>query len=116
MRSGAFWLEAMATSPDDLITVAIPRSALAVTAPPPSRVDQSTVTSVVGLPRKVYLQLCRQGAWPVTKAGRLLLAKTADVEAYLDAHAKRLRPRGPASRKVEEFDELPAPKGFRHAS
>lgn len=108
------------TLDDELVTITVPRAALTVTAPPPSHVHQATVAAVVGLDRKTYLRLSRRGAWPVVIEGRKYLARTADVQAYLDDQAKKLAPRKkPAANEHQddaEFAELPAPKGFRHAS
>lgn len=102
---------------DELVTVTIPRSALVVVAPPPSHVDQNTVSSVVGLDRKAYLKHSNAGAWPVTRAGKKLLAKTADVQAWIDRQAAPLaKTRAPRLPGPAEFTELPLPKGARRAS
>ena len=103
---------------EETVTVSIPRSALIVVAPPPSHVDQTTVSAVVGLDRKAYLRHCRAGAWPVTRSGKKLIARTLDVQAFLDKHARMLaKTRPPAKLQgPAEFTEMPLPKGVRRAS
>lgn len=104
----------MTAAPDDLVTVSIPRSALTVVAPPPEFVNQNTA-DVMGLDRETYLRLCKRGAWPVTRAGRLRVARRVDVATYLEANARTLtpRPRTAACANDAPFSlDRDMPKGF----
>ena len=106
-------------APPDTVTLSVPRSTLTVVAPPPSHVHQGTVEAVVGLGAKAYLRLSRRGAWPVVTEGKQVLARVADVQAYLDAHAARVTPKKKGTATNDEqpsFDEMPLPAGVRHAS
>jgi hypothetical protein len=52
----------------------------------PTFVSQRTVLAVVGLPARDFLRGARAGAFASSKARRLILARTDDVVAYVDAH------------------------------
>ncbi len=52
----------------------------------PDFVHQKSVEAVVGLPRRDFLRLSRAKAWASTKNRRLVIARTADVIAYLETH------------------------------
>jgi hypothetical protein len=52
----------------------------------PMYVTQRTVPSVLGMPRKTYLDHCRAGTWPSLKDRRLVYSKTEDVAAFVAAH------------------------------
>jgi hypothetical protein len=91
------------TSPEspDTIMLAVPRSALTVVAPPPERVSQATSLEVFGLPPKRFAALVKNGSFPAAREGRLWVARTEDVRAYLDSKA---RLHGPV-RKASPGDE-----------
>jgi hypothetical protein len=54
----------------------------------PELVHQRNVEAVVGLPRRDYLRLARELAFPSTRERRLVVAKTKDV---LEAFERRMR-------------------------
>ena len=62
----------------------------------PDFVSQRSVESVVGLPRRDYLRLARDGAWPSTRERRLVVSRSADVAAYVETRL-RLRERSAAN-------------------
>jgi hypothetical protein len=76
---------------NETVTVEIPRSALTVVAPPPERVTQATSLEVFGLPPKTFAALCKRGAFPAAREGRLWVARCADVRSYLDSKTKSHR-------------------------
>jgi hypothetical protein len=101
-------------SPDDLVTITIPRSALTVVAPAPERVSQATSLEVFGLPPKAFVALAKRGAFAAAREGRLWVASAADVRAYLDSKARvHSRPRK-ADPEDERTDWAEA-SGFRKA-
>ena len=63
----------------------------ALDRPAPTFVHQRSVEAICGVPRRAYLDLARSGAFPATKSGRLVLARTADVVAYVEAMLPRQR-------------------------
>lgn len=73
---------------DDTVTLSVPRSALTVVAPPPERVTQATSLEVFGLPPKTFAALCKRGAFPAAKEGRLWVARCEDVRSYLDSKTR----------------------------
>jgi hypothetical protein len=66
----------------------------------PALVNQRSVETVVGLPRRVYLELARGGEFPSAKVQRLVVARTVDVLAYFEGRLSAAeaahgdRPRG----------------------
>jgi hypothetical protein len=50
----------------------------------PAFVTQRSVEQVIGLPRREYLRLAREGAWLSTHERRLVFSRTADVAAYFE--------------------------------
>ena len=54
----------------------------------PQFVHQRTVAHVAGLPGRAYLRAHRAGAFPTTVIQRLVLARTADVLAYVERQLK----------------------------
>lgn len=73
---------------EDTVSIEIPRSALTVVAPPPERVTQATSIEVFGLPPKTFAALCKRGAFPAAKEGRLWVARCEDVRGYLDGKTR----------------------------
>lgn len=71
-------------------------------ATPPIAVSQRTVFAVFGVPPRDYLAGARKGEFPSSKVGRLVIARTEDVLAWIDLH--RVTPRTP----VDESAELDA--------
>lgn len=57
----------------------------------PELVSQRTVLAVVGLPAVDYLEDARAGAFPSWKVRRLVMARTVDVVAYVQAHPAKPR-------------------------
>jgi hypothetical protein len=102
------------TTPSDADTVllSVPRSALTIVAPPPERVSQATSLDVFGLPPKRFAQLAKAGAFAAAREGRLWLARTEDVRAYLDSKA---RVHGRTGRKAaaDEREAWAEASGFR---
>jgi hypothetical protein len=59
----------------------------------PIYVSQRTVERVVGVPRRDFLRLARDGAFPSTKEKRLVVARTVDVLRYIETRLTlRARP------------------------
>lgn len=54
-------------------------------ARPPAFVHQRTSEAVCGLPRREFLRLARAGAFASTRERRLVIARTADVMAYVES-------------------------------
>lgn len=52
----------------------------------PTHVTQRTVAAVCGLPKRDYLKAARAKAFPTSKIGRLVIARTEDVGVWIDAH------------------------------
>jgi hypothetical protein len=50
----------------------------------PEFLSQRSVEAVVGLPRRDYLRLAREGAYTTTRERRLVIARTADVVAFVE--------------------------------
>lgn len=73
----------------DTVTIAIPRDALTVVAPPPAFVDQKTVAQHVGLSSRTYLAWARAGVFPSQRHGRQVLARTDLVIAAVEATGHR---------------------------
>ena len=73
----------------------------------PTFIDARTAETV-GLSRKTYLRLARQGAFPTHKAGKTILAKRVDVCAYIEAQngAKARAPRAPFDASPVDVNEL----------
>jgi DNA polymerase III alpha subunit len=68
----------------------------------PLVVTQRTVEGVVGLPRRDFLRLARAGAFASTRERRLVLARTADVIAYVERHlAQHVHHDAPANDATE---------------
>jgi hypothetical protein len=63
----------------------IRRVATQVTAHP-THVSQRTCTAVCGVPKEDFLEAARRGDFPSCKVRRLVLAKTADVVAWIESH------------------------------
>lgn len=78
---------------EETVTIEIPRSALTVLAPDPVSITQRTSDAALGLPPRVFLKLCRQGAFPSTRVGRYRVALVSDVRAYLEAARQRQQPK-----------------------
>jgi hypothetical protein len=98
----------------DTIMLAVPRSALTVVAPPPERVSQATSLEVFGLPPKAFVALAKRGAFAAAREGRLWVASTADVRAYLDSKA-RVHSRPRKSNPEDERTDWAEASGFRKA-
>lgn len=70
----------------------------------PAFVHQRNVEAVIGLPRRDFLRLARAAAFPATKERRVVLARTADVLAYVEERI----PRRPPARVLPTDDEATA--------
>jgi excisionase family DNA binding protein len=66
------------------------------------------------LPKKLFRRLVREGALPGRKAGRRLLVRQADLDAYLAAHpvAPRAKAIKPANDTKTEVDKTLEAIGF----
>jgi hypothetical protein len=84
---------------DEVVTVAIPRSALTVVASPPVQVTQHNVEETLGLPRRTFLVLAREYA----RAGGVVLALGKLRAVSTEAFCEWLRRRAPGA--LEEVDE-----------
>ena len=78
----------------------------------PAFVSQRTVMAVVGVPPRDYMRLAREGAFPVVKEKRIVLAKTADVVALFEG---RLTKRAAPANDADELDAALARVGGRRA-
>jgi hypothetical protein len=76
----------------------------------PEYVHQRIVEAVCGLPRRDYLRLAREGAWPSTRERRLVLARTADVMAYVERRItlRDVKPSNDHDAEAVEFSRVGA--------
>jgi len=70
-------------------TLAIPRDAIRVIAPPPDTISQRNVEAATGIPARVYLDSIRAPGFPlrVTRLGKLRIVNRAAFVAWLDQGA-----------------------------
>ena len=95
---------------DDVVTIAIPRSALTVVQRPRC-VTQRTCLDVLGLPPRDFLALCRQFAsagGDVAHAGRLRLI---ELDPFIEWLSRRGRA-APAAAPLDPVDTLAAELGL----
>lgn len=77
----------------------------------PTHVSQRTVGTVCSLPSRDFLAAARAAAFPSSKVGRLVLARTEDVVTWVDS----LRRRAPSTEQDEE-DACLAAAGARRVN
>lgn len=58
----------------------------------PIFLTQETVREVIGVPPREYMRAAREGLFPSTKLRRKILARTADVIAFLEARLAKRAP------------------------
>lgn len=97
---------------DEMVTIAIPRSALTVVAAPPATVTQRNCLEEFGISHDDYLKMAGR-KFPVTKHGKLRVARYADVEAALTSgletrSRRRPAPEPEAEPSVKTLDLVPA--------
>lgn len=86
---------------EDVVTVTLPRSAFTVVAAPPATVTQRTCLSLFGISRDDFLKMAGR-KFPVTKHGKLRVARYVDVEAALTEGLETRSRRRPAAPLPEE--------------
>lgn len=77
----------------------------------PDLVHQRSVEDVVGAPRRDYLRIAREGGFPSTKEGRLVIARTVDVCAFFEA-----RMRVPTPKNADSESKALSRVGLRRVS
>jgi len=85
-----------------MATLAIPKDAICVVAPPPETISQRNVEAVTGVPSKAYLAAIRGHGFPlrVTRLGKLRIVNRAAFVAWLEGGAF-----GAAAAKSDGEDE-----------
>ena len=61
------------------------RALVAVAIVRPQFVSQRSVEAIFSIPRREYLRLSRERAWPTHRERRLVIARTEDVARYFDS-------------------------------
>ena len=73
----------------------LPRSALGPPSAAPLSISQKTSLATFGIPPRTFLALAREGAFASVRVGKLRVATTRDVSAFL--RSQRTRPAADAS-------------------
>ncbi|UQA59983.1 hypothetical protein [Polyangium aurulentum] len=70
-------------------TLAIPRDAIRVIAPPPDTISQRNVEAVTGIPARVFLEAVRAPSFPlpVARLGKLRIVKRSTFVTWLERGA-----------------------------
>lgn len=92
---------------DELVTVAIPKSALTVIAPLPATVTQKNCFGCFGISPDDFLRMAGRD-FPILAKGKLRIARYADVEAALTRGAECVRRR---KRTADPTPPAPTPDG-----
>ena len=91
--------DSMTATIDELLQAAVDRALQARVdeLQRPELVHQRNVEAVVGLPRRDYLRLARDGAFPSTRERRLVIARAVDVVAVFARRLVRVTHRASAN-------------------